>query len=80
VETGYQPQYGARELKRQIRLEVETLLARELLGEALKSGNAVRLAFDATISQVSITPVDLPPPTKQKIRKVKKDEHAEDAV
>ncbi|WP_035562314.1 ATP-dependent Clp protease ATP-binding subunit [Burkholderia sp. 9120] len=80
VEAGYQPQYGARELKRQIRLEVETLLARELLGEALKSGNTVRLAFDATISQVSITPVDLPPPTKQKIRKVKKDEHAEDAV
>jgi ATP-dependent Clp protease ATP-binding subunit ClpC len=80
VETGYQPQYGARELKRQIRLEVETYLARELLGEALKCGNTVRLAFDAAINQVSITLVDLPPPTKQKIRKVKKDEHAEDAV
>jgi len=80
VETGYQPQYGARELKRQIRLEVETFLARELLGEAFKSGSTVRMAFDSTVDHVSITPVDLPAPTRQKIKKVKKDEHAEDAV
>ncbi|WP_144113971.1 ATP-dependent Clp protease ATP-binding subunit [Paraburkholderia sp. BCC1886] len=80
VETGYQPQYGARELKRQIRLEVETFLARELLGEAFESGSTVRLAFDSTADHVSITPVDLPVPIKHKIRKIKKDEHAEDAA
>jgi ABC-type uncharacterized transport system fused permease/ATPase subunit len=78
--SGYQPQYGARELKRQIRLEVETFLARKLLGEAFKSGNTVRLAFDATVSQVSITPVDSPPSTKQKPRKIETDEHAEDVA
>jgi len=77
---GYQPHYGARERKRQIRLEVETFLARELLGEAFKSGKTVRLAFDAAVSQVSITPVDSPPPTKQKPRKISKDEHAEDVA
>jgi len=80
VETGYQPQYGARELKRQIRLEVETFLARELLGEAFKSGSTVRVAFDSTLDHVTITSVDLPASTRQKIRKVKKDEHAEDPV
>jgi ATP-dependent Clp protease ATP-binding subunit ClpC len=76
---GYQPHYGARERKRQIRLEVETFLARELLGEAFKSGKTVRQAFDAAVSQVSITPVDSPP-TKQKPRKISKGEHAEDVA
>jgi len=75
VETGYQPEYGARELKRQIRLEVETFLAKELLAEAFESGNTVRLAFDPILGQVSIAAVDLAP--KQKTKKAKKNDTAE---
>jgi ATP-dependent Clp protease ATP-binding subunit ClpC len=75
VETGYQPQYGARELKRQIRLEVETFLAKELLGETFKSGSTLRLAFDPALSQVNIAEVALVP--KQKTKKAKKDDHVE---
>jgi hypothetical protein len=32
-----------------MRLEVETLVAREALGETLKVGNAIRLYFEAAV-------------------------------
>ena len=41
VEVGYQPDFGARELKRKIRQEVETKLAKEILSDQLKSGDTV---------------------------------------
>ncbi|EIW9594218.1 ATP-dependent Clp protease ATP-binding subunit, partial [Klebsiella pneumoniae] len=46
VEVGYQPDFGARELKRKIRQEVETKLAKEILSDQLKSGDTVTIAYD----------------------------------
>ncbi len=46
VEVGYQPEFGARELRRQIRQSVETGLAKEILGDQLKSGDSVELGYD----------------------------------
>ncbi|KAI3595257.1 ATP-dependent Clp protease ATP-binding subunit, ClpC family [Cupriavidus necator H850] len=46
VEVGYQPEFGARELRRQIRQSVETGLAKEILGDKLKSGDSVELGYD----------------------------------
>ncbi len=55
VEVGYRPEFGARELKRQIRQEVETRLAREILGDKLKSGDSVGLGYDKTNGEVVIS-------------------------
>ncbi|WP_459572098.1 ATP-dependent Clp protease ATP-binding subunit [Cupriavidus sp. 8B] len=52
VEAGYQPEFGARELKRQIRQKVETRLAKEILGDGLKSGDSVELGFDKDKGEV----------------------------
>ncbi|PZX34215.1 ATP-dependent protease [Cupriavidus phytorum] len=46
VEVGYQPEFGARELRRQIRQQVETTLAREILGDKLASGDTVEVGYD----------------------------------
>ncbi|WP_420994618.1 AAA family ATPase [Cupriavidus sp. 30B13] len=52
VEVGYQPEFGARELKRQIRQIIETRLAREILGDALKSGDSARIDYDKDSGEV----------------------------
>ena len=52
VEVGYQPEFGARELKRQIRQKVETRLATEILGDGLKSGDSVELGYDKDKGEV----------------------------
>ena len=52
VEVGYQPEFGARELKRQIRQEVETRLAKEILGDTLKSGDSVEIDYDKKNEEV----------------------------
>ena len=46
VEVGYQPEFGARELRRQIRQQVETTLAREILSDKLASGDTVEVGYD----------------------------------
>ncbi|MGO4152648.1 AAA family ATPase [Cupriavidus sp. YAF13] len=46
VDVGYQPEFGARELKRQIRQIIETRLAKEILGDALKSGDSATIDYD----------------------------------
>jgi len=51
---GYRPEYGARELKRQIRSLVETRLARAMLGGEVAKGDTIRLRWDATAEQVVI--------------------------
>jgi len=53
---GYRPEYGARELKRQIRSLVETRLARAMLGGEVTQGDTVRIGWDATAEQVRIEP------------------------
>ncbi|RDK11812.1 ATP-dependent Clp protease ATP-binding subunit [Cupriavidus lacunae] len=52
VEVGYQPEFGARELRRQIRQAVETRLAKEMLGDKLKSGDSVELGYDKDSGEV----------------------------
>ena len=54
---GYRPEYGARELKRQIRSIVETRLARAMLGGEVTQGDAIRVGWDATAEQLRIEPV-----------------------
>ncbi|MBW7056116.1 AAA family ATPase [Paracoccus bogoriensis] len=53
---GFRPEYGARELKRQIRSLVETRLARAMLGGEVGTGDRVRIFWDATAEQVRIEP------------------------
>ncbi|GAB4154425.1 MAG: hypothetical protein Fur0021_20960 [Candidatus Promineifilaceae bacterium] len=52
AETGYQPEFGARELKRQIRAELETELASALLRSDIKPGDMVRMFFDSQAGNV----------------------------
>jgi ATP-dependent Clp protease ATP-binding subunit ClpC len=53
---GYRPEYGARELKRQIRSLVETRLARAMLGGEVAKGDTVTLRWDAAAEQVVLEP------------------------
>ena len=52
----YRPEYGARELKRQIRSLVETRLARAMLGGEVAKGDTVTLRWDAGAEQVVLEP------------------------
>ncbi|QUY48166.1 ATP-dependent Clp protease ATP-binding subunit [Serratia plymuthica] len=63
VDVGYQPDFGARELKRRIRQEVETRLAKEILGDNLKSGDSVEIGYDQTTDKVVFN--KLPPTSKE---------------
>ncbi len=54
AEVGYQPEFGARELKRRIKAEVETRLARELLAGAVAAGDTVRLRWDGEAGEVKV--------------------------
>jgi len=47
VRSGYDPQYGARPLKRAIQREIETPLAKLLLGGEVKPGQTVSIDKDA---------------------------------
>ncbi|MGZ2744930.1 hypothetical protein V0P10_10080 [Burkholderia stagnalis] len=60
-EVGYQPEFGARELKRQIRQIIETRLAKEMLGDTLKSGDRVEIDYDKDSGDVTFN--KLPPAT-----------------
>ncbi|MDH7796958.1 MULTISPECIES: ATP-dependent Clp protease ATP-binding subunit [unclassified Beijerinckia] len=50
---GYQPEYGARELRRQIRQQLETELAKSMLKGEIKEGNRVVCAYDAKAGKVT---------------------------
>jgi ATP-dependent Clp protease ATP-binding subunit ClpC len=54
AEEGYQPEYGARELRRQIRQKVETKLASEMLRGTIREGDSVTLRYDASSDSVAI--------------------------
>ncbi|WP_027815245.1 ATP-dependent Clp protease ATP-binding subunit [Paraburkholderia bannensis] len=53
---GYRPEYGARELKRQIQQSVENELAKEMLKGEVKEGAKVVCRYDATQKQLSFAP------------------------
>ncbi|MGO4704336.1 hypothetical protein AB4072_00985 [Microvirga sp. 2MCAF38] len=55
AERGYQPEYGARELRRQIRQLIETKLAKEMLKGAIKEGNRVLCSYDEAARDVIFT-------------------------
>ncbi|VTN31768.1 ATPase with chaperone activity, ATP-binding subunit [Klebsiella pneumoniae] len=46
AEEGYKPEFGARELKRLIRSELETALAREMLGGGIGKGDHASARWD----------------------------------
>ncbi len=64
VEVGYQPEFGARELKRQIRHAVETRLAKEILSDELKTGDKVALGWDSENKLVIFSPMAGNPTTE----------------
>jgi ATP-dependent Clp protease ATP-binding subunit ClpC len=46
AEKGYMPEYGARELRRQIQSEIENKLAREMLKGTITEGSKVTVSYD----------------------------------
>jgi ATP-dependent Clp protease ATP-binding subunit ClpB len=55
VRTGYNPQYGARPLKRAIQKKIETPLGRLLLEGAIRDGQTVRVDGDAESGDLRFT-------------------------
>lgn len=79
AEEGYRPEYGARELRRQIRQLLETKLAKAMLKGDIKEGNRVLCAYRADTGEVDLTLQQAPAqpaqqsenPAKQTARKKK---------
>jgi ATP-dependent Clp protease ATP-binding subunit ClpC len=44
--TGYDPRFGARELRRRIRLDLETVLAKQMIAGTVSEGDEVRCGYD----------------------------------
>ena len=57
AQEGYRPEFGARELRRLIRSEIETRLARSMLGSEIQEGQRVRVKYDETQHQVVLEPI-----------------------
>ena len=51
AEVGYDPEFGARALKRRIRSEVEAWLADAMLRDEVKPGERLRLTYDPDSGQ-----------------------------
>jgi len=64
AEAGYRPEFGARELKRQIRQELETRLAKEILNDRLKPGDTVEVSYDKESDEVKFSRSEVPPASK----------------
>ncbi|WP_112664298.1 ATP-dependent Clp protease ATP-binding subunit [Microvirga flavescens] len=64
AETGYQPEFGARELRRQIRQLIETKLAKEMLQGSIKEGNRVVCSYDKAKRDVTFTVAQAEAPQK----------------
>ena len=48
---GYQPEYGARELRRLIKSNIENVLARKLLSGDIKEGQTIKVSYDSKDNQ-----------------------------
>ncbi|MFP3559638.1 Clp protease ClpC, partial [Paraburkholderia sp. SIMBA_049] len=60
TEAGYQPEFGARELKRQVRQIIETKLAKEILADKLQSGDRVEVDYDNASDAVTFNKLARP--------------------
>jgi ATP-dependent Clp protease ATP-binding subunit ClpC len=60
AEVGYVPEYGARELRRQIKNEIENRLAKEILSGHIGEGSEVRIKYDAHEHNVIFEPISEP--------------------
>jgi ATP-dependent Clp protease ATP-binding subunit ClpC len=71
AEVGYDPEFGARMLKRKIRSEVESRLATAILKADVSPGSRVRVSYDPAENMVKITNVSDEPqaPAKPKQEK-----------
>jgi ATP-dependent Clp protease ATP-binding subunit ClpC len=54
---GYRPEFGARELRRVIRSELETRLARAMLSQEVQEGDRVRVRWDRGQQKVAFNTV-----------------------
>jgi ATP-dependent Clp protease ATP-binding subunit ClpC len=54
---GYRPEFGARELRRVIRSELETRLARAMLSQEVQEGDCVRVRWDRGQQKVAFDTV-----------------------
>jgi len=57
---GYQPEFGARELRRLIRSELETELARSMLGGAIEDGDCIRALWSDDEQKIMFEKVEKP--------------------
>jgi len=53
ADTGYKPEFGARELRRLIRSELETALANAMLADEIKEGESIVAAWDPVAQKVT---------------------------
>ncbi len=60
---GFQPEYGARELRRLIRSELETELARAMLGGSVEDGDKVRVTWSPEDQKVAFEKLEKTPET-----------------
>lgn len=60
AEEGYRPEFGARELRRLIRSELENTLAREMLAGGIGDGDDVRAIWDNDADKVRLEKTDAP--------------------
>ncbi|MGF6772241.1 ATP-dependent Clp protease ATP-binding subunit ClpC [Paraburkholderia sp. GAS199] len=72
ADAGYRPEFGARELKRQIRQELETRLAKEILKGNLKSGDSVDVSYDKDSDEVKFARGEAPAKPKRAASRAKK--------
>jgi ATP-dependent Clp protease ATP-binding subunit ClpB len=56
VTTGYDPAYGARPLKRTLQRQVETALAKKMLGGEVRDGDTVVVDYDLAHDALTFTP------------------------
>ncbi|MGH9755280.1 MAG: hypothetical protein ACREA2_21085, partial [Blastocatellia bacterium] len=64
VRTGYDPNYGARPLKRAIQREIETPLGRRILKGEVRDGQTVLVDLDPTSGELNFTAQSEGPQTR----------------
>jgi ATP-dependent Clp protease ATP-binding subunit ClpC len=66
AEEGYRPEFGARELRRLIRSELETALARAILSNEVQEGDKVLARWNGASDKIELTPEHRPKEAKRR--------------